>query len=361
MGDYTWRLAEELSGAHDTFILTSAGQTPLPMRARVIADVPGWGVRGMFTLWRHVAALQPTWVAIEFVPFLYARRGINFAVPAFALWLRARGFRVFLQVHEPFVALDTPKHMVLGVLQRAMLCLLLAASRKVAVTTLVWCDMLRRLIPWRRDDVFWLPSGSNVPRVDVSDRERQALRGKLGLGDDDVLLAVISPFGAGKLPELVWRAWKRAASRTGCTRLLVIGVERDQALRLDRSAPGGDRVVYAGYVNVEEVSRLLTCADVFVCPYVDGVSARRTSVISAMEHGLPVVTTRGHLTDPGVFDASPLVLTDVGDGEGFCAEVEALATVPARRRAVGEATRAFFEERFAWPHLGGTILRELAC
>ena len=40
-------------------------------------------------------------------------------------------------------------------------------------------------------------------------------------------------------------------------------------------------------------------------PYVDGVSARRSSMMAVMEHGVPIVSTTGHLTDAGLFDNSP--------------------------------------------------------
>ena len=48
-----------------------------------------------------------------------------------------------------------------------------------------------------------------------------------------------------------------------------------------------------------------------VQPYVDGVSGRRTTTISALEHGIPVATTFGALSEP------------------FWRETEAVATVPA--------------------------------
>jgi glycosyltransferase involved in cell wall biosynthesis len=37
---------------------------------------------------------------------------------------------------------------------------------------------------------------------------------------------------------------------------------------------------------------------VLLQPYVDGVSGRRTTTISALEHGIPVATTFGALSEP---------------------------------------------------------------
>jgi glycosyltransferase involved in cell wall biosynthesis len=47
-----------------------------------------------------------------------------------------------------------------------------------------------------------------------------------------------------------------------------------------------------GYVDLAQVSANLLAADVVVMPYRDGVSFRRTTLIAALRHGCPVVSTR---------------------------------------------------------------------
>ena len=47
-----------------------------------------------------------------------------------------------------------------------------------------------------------------------------------------------------------------------------------------------------------ELSRHLQACDLLLQPYGDGVSGRRTTTISALEHGVPVVTTFGRLSEP---------------------------------------------------------------
>jgi glycosyltransferase involved in cell wall biosynthesis len=52
------------------------------------------------------------------------------------------------------------------------------------------------------------------------------------------------------------------------------------------------QVVYrTGYTDLAEVSANLLAADVVVMPYRDGVSFRRTTLIAALRHGCPVIST----------------------------------------------------------------------
>src|SRR5262245_14109923 len=61
----------------------------------------------------HVAALL-----IHYVPFLYGRRGLSSYPERLARSARARGIRVVLFVHEPWVPMTRLPWLVLGPLQR---------------------------------------------------------------------------------------------------------------------------------------------------------------------------------------------------------------------------------------------------
>ena len=73
------------------------------------------------------------------------------------------------------------------------------------------------------------------------------------------------------------------------------------------------RVTATGALELTALSHHLSACDVLLQPYVDGVSGRRTTTISALEHGIPVATTFGALSEP------------------FWKETEAVAVVPSAR------------------------------
>jgi glycosyltransferase involved in cell wall biosynthesis len=361
VGDYTWRLAGETAKTCEVVLVTARDQTDAPRDRtfRVVAEVPSWGPRGMLALWRIIRRIGPAWVSLQYVPYLYHPKGLNVWLPLVVLALRMSGVRVVLHVHEPFVPLDTVKHVPVGLVQRLTFVLLVAGSRKVVLTVAVWTRMFRRWFFWRASDIVWIPVGSNIPRREWSEEQRQKTRAELGAGPDDVVLAAMNPFGGGKLPGFVWDAWTRLAGQPRVAALLLIGAERRDAIRAGVQPPRPDAIVYTGYVTAETASRLLSCADVFMAPFVDGISARRTSALCGMEHGVATVTTRGHLTDPHLFEACPAILVTTAGSAAFCDAVEALVKSPERRTALAHGASQFFARHFTLPMLADRFFTEL--
>jgi glycosyltransferase involved in cell wall biosynthesis len=351
IGDYTARLAAELAPVHDVSVLASRQPAvDIDSRVRLLPTVDDWGFRGVRALCGRVRDTRPDWVCIEYVPYLYSRLGMNLWLPFAALWMRVHGVRILLTVHEPFVDLDTVKHVVVGVVQRVMLLLLVTASEKVAVTTTRWTAMLSRLPLGLGSRVFHLPVGSSLACVGLSDGEREQLRTELGYDREDVVVAMMQPAGAGKLADLAMTVWREVGRKHPTLKLLIIGTSH-------APVEPSPRIRDVGYVPAERASKLLQCADIFLMPFIDGVSSRRSSLMAAMAHGLPVVTTSGPLTDP-VFASSPIVMRDPADTAGLVTALDELVTSPALRCRRSRDVRAFYLQHFDWPVLARCLNAE---
>jgi glycosyltransferase involved in cell wall biosynthesis len=136
---------------------------------------------------------------------------------------------------------------------------------------------------------------------------------------------------------------------------LIIGVSESEVKEFVPGLAGAGNVYCTGYIPPEEVSRWFQSSDLFLAPFLDGMTTRRTSAISAMAHGLPVVTTRGPLFDAPVFEQSPLVITDC-DTHQFSEAVLRLMKNEALRREIGAATALFFERLFRWSVIANRLL-----
>jgi glycosyltransferase involved in cell wall biosynthesis len=110
-----------------------------------------------------------------------------------------------------------------------------------------------------------------------------------------------------------------------------------------------------GELPPAELASLVAAADLFLAPLVDGVSTRRTSVMTALQHEVAVVGTDGPLTD-SVLRGDALELTPVGDVDAFASAAERLAVDPERRAQLAAAGRSLYERDFDWP----VLARELA-
>jgi glycosyltransferase involved in cell wall biosynthesis len=355
VGDYSYHLGRAIAERCRLTVLTTQGQQGHEGARFEIAPLVGdWGFQGSTELRRHIRRLQPTAVNIQWVPFMWGRFGINFNLPLTALRLRCAGYRIVTTVHEPYVRMDRWSRLVVGPLQRLQLFLLLLGSTKIITTTFAWRRWLLRYIPWRRRDIVCVAVGSNIlPDRRSSDRVR--CRQRLGFTADEVLLAVFSPFSAGKDLALIARTWVALHERHPNLRLAVIGADAADVHRRCPSPAWNDGVRCTGYLSSAQVSEWLLASDLLAAPFDDGVSTRRTSVVAALAHGLPVVTTRGCLTDPELFENSPIVLTDAGDDAAFIAAVERLILDGGARETLRESSLVFHQSHFSWTFIADRI------
>jgi glycosyltransferase involved in cell wall biosynthesis len=125
-------------------------------------------------------------------------------------------------------------------------------------------------------------------------------------------------------------------------------------------------VIAPGRLSDQELAAKLAASDIFLAPLIDGVTTRRTSVMAALQHGLPVVGTDGPLTDDDLRQASgALTLIPLGDVGRFAQAVVALAQDRSGRLACSRASLELYETRFSWPVLAkrfaGAVEVEAAC
>lgn len=284
-------------------------------------------------------------MVLQYNPFMYGRWGFTPWLPLALLRLRRAAHRplIALMVHEPCVDIVDWRSFLMGAWQRVQLASLVRSSDIVFVSVEAWTPYLRG----RRGStpVLHLPIGSNLPDGRTS---RGVERQRLGLARGGLILAL---FGTGHPARLLDYA-VAAANR------LVRTGRQVMVLNLGQGAPalaGLDsrvRVRHPGALPGDVVAALLASADIFLAPYVDGVSSRRTALMAALQHSLPVVGTDGASTDPFLRRANDAMrLVPVGSSESFAEAVSTLALNPDLRAAMGKAARRLYEECFSWPVL----------
>jgi len=81
-------------------------------------------------------------------------------------------------------------------------------------------------------------------------------------------------------------------------------------------------------------------------PYQDGVSGRRTSVMTALSHGVPVVTSAGKATENCWAESDAVKLTKVGDISSMVEAVQCLLADEEMRISMGNSGTRLYRERF---------------
>jgi glycosyltransferase involved in cell wall biosynthesis len=288
-------------------------------------------------------------LVLEYNPFSYGRWGWAPWLPAQWARLRAgrRGPRLAVRLHEMYVPVEDVRSALMGAWQRAQLMTIVAATDVVYAVTHWWIE---EYAGSSRKFVH-LPVSSNVP--DRRDR-RASVREELGIAEGTVALATLGGGHPSRLVDRIRRVADRVRAAATDAVLLNLGEGGPSSGLQDC----GLRTITPGPQSDDDVAGHLAAGDVFLAPFVDGVSTRRGSVMAALQHGLAVVTTAGPSTDP-VFreaDGRAVVLAPAGDAESFAAAAAGLAAAPERRRAVAREGRRLFEETFAWPVVARRLL-----
>ena len=295
----------------------------------------------------------PRRLLVQWVPHLYGRRSLNLA---FCRWLRRRGRcgdHLELMVHEPYLAFGEGliRQDIAAAVQRAMVMLLLSAAQRVWVAIPAWADHLRSWTLGRSIPFCWLPVPSTVPVAPaseaVADHRKQLLRGSDGI--------IAGHFGTyskevrGDLRKVLPRVLDAAPE----IQVLLLGRGSQEALQELCETTGTDRsrVVASGPLGGLELSYHLQACDLMMQPYIDGASTRRTTLMAALAHGRPVVTTTGRLSEAFWTGCEAITAVPAGDAAAMVQSTVALARDPERRRQLSVAAKCLYDRRFGLPNV----------
>jgi glycosyltransferase involved in cell wall biosynthesis len=338
-----------LASRADVRILTAqSAWTPIP-GVRVVpafSITPPWRIGRVID---EIANDPPDWLVVQFNQFSYGRWGFNPFLP----WTLRRlstvapETRIAWMAHEDFVPACSLKFTVMRQWQRWQFRQLGDLADCIFFSIDPWVDTYGSWFP--NTPVHHFPIGSNMPRVEGSPAE---LRAQLGLTD----VFVVGFFGTLRARhthhfQAALDALHSRAERDGCP-IAVLYVGPDGPLlraELDKALPAL-RVIDAGRLPAEDVSRHLAVMDLHLTPFTDGVSTRRGSFMAGLQHGVATVATEGPLTDR-ILRAQhdrALLLASTRDPDAFAAAACALYDDPSRRAQLGRAGRTLYETSFAF-------------
>jgi glycosyltransferase involved in cell wall biosynthesis len=179
-----------------------------------------------------------------------------------------------------------------------------------------------------------------------------AVRGKLGIGDEETMLLTVSRLGPEKRVDVVLRAFAEVPPTRNRMRLVIAGQgpERGRLERLARELGIDDRVTFAGHLDAEKDAFYEAC-DIFVFHSLFETFGQ--VAVEAMAHGKPVVSVRAGAIPEVVADRVTGLLGEVGDARSIAEPLARLANDGPLRRAMGIAARERVERMFDWDRIRG--------
>lgn len=321
VGDYTQRLSRALGAlGADVHVLTSVDAGPDHLRlptdphepaVHLELDAPGWALWGSVTSMVH--RIRPDIVHIQYQSAAYA---LHPAVNLLPARLRAAGKspRIATTFHDLRYPYLFPKA---GPLRWRSVTALASGSDACVLTNpadwsrLAGTRLAPKLVP--------IVIGSNIQCEPPPGYDRAACRAQWGAGPDDWLLGYFGFLNVGKGGGTLMRALAELVQAGHPARLLMVGgqigssdptnrayLERVEALIRELGLT--DRVQWTGFMPNDQVSANLLAADCAVLPYREGATLRHGSLMAALAHGLPIVSTEAENASPDLDGIFPAVI-----------------------------------------------------
>jgi glycosyltransferase involved in cell wall biosynthesis len=290
-------------------------------------------------------------VILQYNPFSFGRWGFAPRLPIDMMLLHRRRphVRRAVMVHEAFVPIESGKTLLMGAWQRFQLRALLRAADVVMVTTSSWIGLLPSGC-----GAIAIPVGSNLP--DRRERREQSRRA-LGADEDAVVLASFGSDHPSFLLDYVVGAANAVAAARGSVKLLCLGAGTRPVTGLDARV----ELYRPGRQSSDELATGLSACDIYLLPFSDGLSTRRTTLMAALQHGLPVVGTDGSRTEPELRREDRAIhWTAAPDPSSFADAAIDLADDAGLRHRRAVAARDLYDRAFAWDLIARRVLAVVA-
>ena len=355
VADHTRNLARGLAAAgEEVHVWAPSNGAARPSDDSVTVHVlpDHFGPRALQVLSRSLNGIGGR-IFVQYVPHAFGWKAMNLP---FCLWLLSRRRQpvavMFHEVAFPMSRKQPFRHNVLGAVNRLMAMLVARAADRIYVPTPGWGEALRPLIPANRR-VEWLPVCSNVPPIDDPGAVKM-IRARYSGASLVGHFGAYDPFTA----EMFAAVAPAILSDRDDAALLLLGEHsvdfRDKLLR--KNAQLARRVHATGALAADDLSRHLRACDVMVQPYADGVSTRRTSLMACLDHGIPVVTTSGVLTEPLWAESGAVIVVPWGDVAAARRATLRLLDEEGERARLARIGRELYARRFDLRHAVQALL-----
>jgi len=311
--------------------------------------------RGILALVDSVRTRAPDWLLVQFEQFSYGRWGLNPFLPLalHRLGSAAPATQTAVIFHEDYMPATDLRSAVIGLWQKPQFWML----GQLADVAFFATEPRTRRYKSRFPDtaVHHLPVGSNIPDVGA---DRSRVRARLDLDADDFVVGLFGSAHASRLLSYADAAVAACAKDRPDTRVLYVGPDGRQvreALTADVSFTD------AGALSPEEVSRCFSAMDLYLAPFRKGVSTRRGSFLTGLQHGIPTVTTRGQATGPLLSSrhGEAFLAPDGSSEAGFVDDVRRLSLSAEARRRLGREGQTFYRQHFSWSTVADHLLHAL--
>ncbi|MDJ0752990.1 MAG: glycosyltransferase [Ardenticatenaceae bacterium] len=330
IGDFVSRLAGEVARlGHVTQVITAkkAHSQDGPVDVRPIMD--DWRPGRLGGLLKVLDREKPDIVNLHYPSQEFGRFSAVDGLPW--LWRMRRLAPLALTIHE-YSSFTRLGRFRIALMARSANHIIVPERQNLTQLASDWPRLAPRLTH--------IALGPTLEPAAIDPLDKADIRQEIGLTEQHVHLLTFGFVSPGKGFEYLLTAFDAIADRLPAVHLWLAADDQPahpnyrayhEAIRQQIEASAyRDRIHWTGYLTAEKLSQYLHLVDVVVLPYDDGASLRRTTLLNALAHGRPIIST-GDLSP-----AAGVVVVPPQDASALAKAVDRLLANEVERHQLAE-------------------------
>jgi glycosyltransferase involved in cell wall biosynthesis len=367
VGDYTFQLCQALQrlGVQVDVVTSRRPGPPAPPPGSIISSVRRitgrWNARSLIPLLRQIRSGGYRCVHIQYSPNFYGL--LSFAIHLLPWVLMGFGGRTVVTFHEIYAPkLGGFANRFFAVYDHIKDTVLLLGSAAAILTVPSRVDRLGRRFSRLRSRLYAIPVGTGVRVEEDAPDARTTARADFGVQPEEWLIGSFGSMHVDRRYDTLFRVVRRLLDRGCRLRVVLIGAydaKHPYYRYLKKCIADLDLepyIIWTGFGPEAQVSRWLGMLDLYVMTDLRGASGRKSSLITALAHGLPVISTRGTDTTPEFVDGENILLVDPDDEDAFFRHIDRLLSDPSERNRMRTGARRLFVAHYAWESIAQQTL-----
>jgi len=366
VGDYTYQLAQALGeeGSEVTILTTQRSESLSSNKiVRVKTDVIHWHFSSLRSLRSEIKSEAYDIIHLQYTPGYYGRR--TFMINCLPWLLRGlHGRPVFVTFHEIYTPiLHGFRNILLGMYDRIKDTVLLQGASAVILTVPNRVQHLSSLFPWLQRRLYFIPVGTGITVSSVTPSEQQAERARLGIQSDEWIVGSFGTLHTDRRYDTLFKTVRHLLDQGFCIRILLIGAYEeghDYYANLKKCIADlglEPYIIWTGFGTSVTISRWLALVDIYVMTDLRGASGRKSSLTTALAHGLPIISTRGRDTTPEFEHGKNILLFDVDDEKILGRHIIRLLHNQEERTRLRTGAQTLYTSKYAWRSIARSTLK----
>ena len=345
IGDYTINLAKYCKHYQgvDINLLVEKSCQPASEPVTILPYIENWSIESCRKIIHWLQEEKVKTVILQYAPGLYLHKGYNKDLIIF--WKEcAKKFQTLLIVHETYYwFIKYPGTWLKGIVKQYVLCSLVRTSDHIFCGSELYLNHIKRFSN-NSEKIHYLPIPNNIPPQYFSDNQKQALRQKLEISPQQIVLTL---FGCLASIRQNWvKKLDIYLKEIGYSvTWLLLGEAKH--VQISFCNP----VIRPGTLSAQDLSYYLQISDVLLMPHEFGIGAKRTSLMSAIEHGIPVVGTDARLTDSFLRQLPSIFLVSDGNYRAFQEQLINILQQKSNLENAIQLTQEYYQKHLSWKNV----------